>query len=113
MSSSLSAKLSIEIEAKSPARAMYEACAKRMYEIPKLCPSYIPKVDLVEGNWEDVGAVVNWRLVYGPVSTGMDFYKRLCDVSVIRRFQISGGLYVVRIYVVNSKWWDGARLCLS
>ncbi|KAG7980265.1 hypothetical protein I3843_05G173900 [Carya illinoinensis] len=48
MSSFLSGKLSIEVEAKSSAPALYEANSKRLYEIPKLCPTYMQKVDLVE-----------------------------------------------------------------
>ncbi|XP_042980115.1 kirola-like [Carya illinoinensis] len=74
MSSSLSGKLSIEIEAKSSARSMYEANAKRLYDVPKLCPTYIPKVDLVEGKWEDVGAVVNFHLAH-VVRGNLDFRK--------------------------------------
>ncbi|KAF5450377.1 hypothetical protein F2P56_030735 [Juglans regia] len=95
MSSSLSGKLSVEIDAKSPARAFYEANAKRLYEIPNLCPTYIPKVDLVEGKWEEVGAVFNWHLVYGGKTViSKEIRESLDDEKLSVTFKVIGGSFV-------------------
>ncbi|KAG2708399.1 hypothetical protein I3843_05G173400 [Carya illinoinensis] len=95
MSSSLSGKLSIEIEVKSPARAFFEANGKRLYEIPKLCPTCIPKVELVEGKWEEVGAVVNWHLVLGGNTVIFKaLFESIDDDKLSVTFNVIGGLLV-------------------
>ncbi|KAG6655133.1 hypothetical protein I3843_05G173800 [Carya illinoinensis] len=93
MSSSLFGKLSIETEAKSSAPALYETLAKRLYEAPKLCPTYIQKVDLVEGNWEEVGAVMNWHLLYeGKTVISKEIYENIDDEKLSVTFKVIGGL---------------------
>ncbi|XP_041011397.1 MLP-like protein 43 [Juglans microcarpa x Juglans regia] len=95
MSSSLSGKLSIEIEVKSSARAYYEANAKRLYEIPKLCPNCIPRIDLVEGKWEEVGAVLNWHLAYGGKTViSKEIYESIDDEKLSVTFKVIGGTFV-------------------
>ncbi|KAG2708398.1 hypothetical protein I3760_05G191200 [Carya illinoinensis] len=99
MSSSLSGKLSIEIEAKSSARSMYEANAKRLYDVPKLCPTYIPKVDLVEGKWEDVGAVVNFHLAHGGKTViSKEIIESKDDEKLSVTFNLIGGELVEEAY---------------
>ncbi|KAF5450380.1 hypothetical protein F2P56_030738 [Juglans regia] len=95
MSSSLSGKLSVEIDAKSPARAFYEALGKRLYDIPKRCPISIPKVDLVEGKWEDVGAVVNFHLAHGGKTIiSKEIVESLDDEKLSVTFNLIGGVLV-------------------
>ncbi|KAF5450384.1 hypothetical protein F2P56_030742 [Juglans regia] len=95
MSSSLSGKLSIEVEAKSSAPALYEANSKRLYETPKLCPTYLQKVDLVEGKWEEVGAVVNWHFLFeGKPVISQEIYESIDDEKLSVTFKVIGGLLV-------------------
>ncbi|XP_041009772.1 MLP-like protein 43 [Juglans microcarpa x Juglans regia] len=95
MSSSLSGKLSIEVEAKSSAPALYEANSKRFYEIPKLCPNFIQKVDLVEGNRENVGAVINWHFLFeGKTVNSQEILESIDDEKLSVTFKVIGGLLV-------------------
>ncbi|KAF5450585.1 hypothetical protein F2P56_030920 [Juglans regia] len=91
--SQLVGKVDIEVEIKASARAFYEVHTERLYDSPKLCPHYIPRVDLVEGGWRDVGSVMDWYLLWeGKTVISKEIYEHKDDEKLSVTFKVIGGL---------------------
>ncbi|CAN4102178.1 unnamed protein product [Withania somnifera] len=54
----LSGELEFEVEIKSPGSIFLEIYGSNKENLPKICSNIVPRIDLLEGEWGQVGCVI-------------------------------------------------------
>ncbi|KAB1215227.1 MLP-like protein 43 [Morella rubra] len=105
---SLFGKLEVEVEIKAPAHMFHEVNTTGTPELPNICPQFIQKVDLLEGEWGEEGSIVCcYFLVDGKIVVSKEVLEVVDNVNLSITFKLIGGplleLYKNVKFIVESK----------
>lgn len=68
----LSGELEFEVEIKSPGSVFVEIYGSNKEYLPKICSKIVPRIDLLEGEWGQVGCVI---MVYYSIGKATNLWS--------------------------------------
>ncbi|PON94463.1 Bet v I type allergen [Trema orientale] len=94
-------KLETQVDVKSSPERFYQTFVRKHYLLPKLCPNVLKDVQRINGEWDSVGAVIQYSFVpEGNLSSHIDTLRvdAIDEKNKSIRYKVLDGSEAIKYY---------------